>query len=96
MLATGSSWLSHHAVNCPFVRRTVTIISRLIVSVWNRYTPGAEGGAVCRCIRAGTLHWWDACVMSASLVPGRLGHPCGPSSTKHFTLSRKPLSRVSR
>jgi hypothetical protein len=70
MLATGSSWLSHHAVNCPFVRRTVTIIYRFIVSVWNQYTPGAEGGAVCRGIRAGTLYRWDACVMSASLERG--------------------------
>ena len=55
MLATGSSWLSHQAVNCPFVRRTVTIISRFTVSVWNQYTPGAEGGTVCHSIRAGNL-----------------------------------------
>jgi len=69
-LEMGMSWLGHHTVSSPFVRRTCTIISRDSPSRFHQYQPGCVGEVVVRGRRACDLLSLDAGVMLA-----RLGRP---------------------
>ena len=67
---TGVSWLGHHTVSSPFVRRTCTIISRDSQLRFHQYQRGCVGGAVVRGRGA-----CDGLSFDVGVMRGRLSRP---------------------